>query len=68
MGVFIADYFHLQKVKYNYISEVETLRELSQIHVEWAIGHVKYYRLFQHNFPISPIKTTAETEYTNNYW
>ena len=39
MGVFIADYCTLIYKRYStIISEVETSRELSQIHCEWAIG------------------------------
>ena len=43
--------------------EVETARELSRvrIHVERAIGRIKHYRILQHRFPISLIKTNGET-------
>ena len=45
--------------------EVEISRELSRvrIHIEQAICHIKHYRLLQHTFPISLIKTTDETEF-----
>ena len=45
--------------------EVEISRELSRvrIHVEQAIGRIKPYKLLQHTFPISLIKSTAETEF-----
>ena len=40
--------------------EVETSREMShvRIHVERAIGRIKHYKILQHRFPISLIKTT----------
>lgn len=45
--------------------EVETSRELSRvrIHVERAIGRIKHYRILQHRFPISLIKTNVQTDF-----
>ena len=42
--------------------EVETARELSRvrIHIERAIGRIKHYRILQHRFPISLIKSNGE--------
>lgn len=46
--------------------EVETSRELSRvrIYVERAIGCIKYYKILQHRFPISLIKTNSEIDFT----
>ena len=45
--------------------EVETSRDLSRvrIHVERAIGRLKYFKLLQSTLPITLIKRPHETEY-----
>ena len=45
--------------------EVEMSRALSslRIHVERAIGRIKHYKILQHTFPISLLKSTHDTEF-----
>ena len=61
MGIIIADYLHLQKVKHDYLRS-RTFKE-TVMNPCWMsyFSHVMYYRLLQHTLPL--IKTTAETEY-----